>query len=298
MHTHRGLSLVAASSLFIVTRAASGTGVSTRYWDCCKPSCAWSGKASVNQPVLTCDKNDNVLSDPDIKSGCDGGTAFTCSDNSPWAISDQLAYGFAATAISGGTEASWCCACYKLTFTSGAVAGKTMVVQSTNTGGDLGSNQFDILMPGGGVGIFDGCKVEFGTSLPGATYGGISSQSECNSFPAILQEGCNWRFDWFENTDNPNLTFEQVQCPSEIVAKSGCRRTDDSSFPVFNPSTASSTTTAGASTTTAPTSTTSAASSGAHQQQAQCGGISWTGATSCVSGSTCTKLNDYYSQCL
>ncbi|KAL0950917.1 hypothetical protein HGRIS_007674 [Hohenbuehelia grisea] len=30
----------------------------------------------------------------------------------------------------------------------------------------------------------------------------------------------------------------------------------------------------------------------------QCGGIGWSGGTSCVSGSTCTKLNDYYSQCL
>ncbi|RPD57450.1 hypothetical protein L226DRAFT_615111 [Lentinus tigrinus ALCF2SS1-7] len=30
----------------------------------------------------------------------------------------------------------------------------------------------------------------------------------------------------------------------------------------------------------------------------QCGGIGWTGATTCVSGATCTKLNDYYSQCI
>ncbi|KAG7448217.1 cellulase CEL6B [Guyanagaster necrorhizus] len=30
----------------------------------------------------------------------------------------------------------------------------------------------------------------------------------------------------------------------------------------------------------------------------QCGGIGWTGATTCVSGSTCTVLNAYYSQCL
>ncbi|TFK79560.1 carbohydrate esterase family 1 protein [Polyporus arcularius HHB13444] len=29
----------------------------------------------------------------------------------------------------------------------------------------------------------------------------------------------------------------------------------------------------------------------------QCGGIGWTGATTCVSGNVCTKLNDYYSQC-
>jgi len=30
----------------------------------------------------------------------------------------------------------------------------------------------------------------------------------------------------------------------------------------------------------------------------QCGGINWTGATTCVSGSTCTKVNDWYYQCL
>ncbi|KAF8610293.1 carbohydrate-binding module family 1 protein [Ceratobasidium sp. AG-I] len=30
----------------------------------------------------------------------------------------------------------------------------------------------------------------------------------------------------------------------------------------------------------------------------QCGGIGWSGATTCVSGATCTKLNDYFYQCL
>ncbi|EIW60188.1 cellobiohydrolaseII [Trametes versicolor FP-101664 SS1] len=30
----------------------------------------------------------------------------------------------------------------------------------------------------------------------------------------------------------------------------------------------------------------------------QCGGIGWTGATTCVSGSVCSKQNDYYSQCI
>ncbi|KAI0547013.1 carbohydrate-binding module family 1 protein [Xylaria curta] len=36
------------------------------------------------------------------------------------------------------------------------------------------------------------------------------------------------------------------------------------------------------------------------QQQAwgQCGGINWSGATTCVSGYTCSVLNDYYSQCV
>lgn len=92
--------------------AVSGSGQSTRYWDCCKPSCGWSGKAAVSSPLQICDANDNPLSDPDTKSGCDGGTSFACTNNSPWAADDTLAYGFAATAISGGTESSWCCACY------------------------------------------------------------------------------------------------------------------------------------------------------------------------------------------
>jgi len=30
----------------------------------------------------------------------------------------------------------------------------------------------------------------------------------------------------------------------------------------------------------------------------QCGGQNWTGATTCVSGWTCSYLNDWYSQCL
>jgi hypothetical protein len=107
-----------------------------------------------------------------------------------------------------------------------------MVIQSTNTGGDLGSNHFDILMPGGGVGLFDGCTPQFG-GLPGAQYGGISSRSECDSFPENLKAGCQWRFDWFQNADNPAVTFEQVRCPSELTSISGCVRNDDGNFPAF-----------------------------------------------------------------
>lgn len=140
--------LLALLPFFLQANAqASGSGTTTRYWDCCKTSCAWSGKAALasgSSPVLTCDKNDNLLTDPSTKSGCDGGTAYMCSDQQPWAVSDTLSYGFAATTIGGGTEASWCCACYLLTFTSGPVSGKQMLVQATNTGSDLGSNQFDL----------------------------------------------------------------------------------------------------------------------------------------------------------
>jgi endoglucanase len=34
------------------------------------------------------------------------------------------------------------------------------------------------------------------------------------------------------------------------------------------------------------------------QAYAQCGGVGWSGSTTCVSGYTCQKTNDYYSQCV
>lgn len=38
--------------------------------------------------------------------------------------------------------------------------------------------------------------------------------------------------------------------------------------------------------------------SGTIAKWAQCGGNGYTGATACASGSTCTKMNDWYSQCV
>ena len=151
----RSLALLALATGFatIASAQVSGTGSTTRYWDCCKGSCAWSGKADVSAPVTTCNIDDSPLTDPNAASGCDGGSAYMCSDQSPWAVSDTLAYGFAAVSIPGGSESSWCCACYELTFTSTAIAGKKMIVQATNTGSDLAEGQFDLAIPGGGVGM-------------------------------------------------------------------------------------------------------------------------------------------------
>ncbi|KAG8782482.1 hypothetical protein FRC12_020772 [Ceratobasidium sp. 428] len=50
-------------------------------------------------------------------------------------------------------------------------------------------------------------------------------------------------------------------------------------------------------TSVAPT-TTAAPPSGGAAHYAQCGGIGWTGATTCQSPYTCNKVNDYYFQCL
>ncbi len=95
----------------------------------------------------------------------------------------------------------------------------------TNTGGDLGNNQFDLAIPGGGFGIYDGCTSEFGGSYSwGATYGGVSQRSDCANLPPVLQSGCYWRFDWFEGADNPTISFTQVTCPSALTANTQCVR--------------------------------------------------------------------------
>ena len=110
--------------------------------DCCKPSCAWTGKGQAAGVVGVCDINDNPLSDPNAKSGCEeGGTAFTCSSQGPWAVNESLAYGFAAVSASNAPS---CCSCYELTFKDTVLAGKKMVVQATNTGYDVDAAQFDI----------------------------------------------------------------------------------------------------------------------------------------------------------
>ncbi|KAL8803275.1 MAG: hypothetical protein Q9200_006285 [Gallowayella weberi] len=215
------LAAVLASSARIVAGvASSGSGQTTRYWDCCKPSCAWA-RDGLTAPVKTCDIKDKPLANGvTAQSGCqNGGTSFMCSDQSPWAINDKLAYGFAAVTADNPT----CCTCYKLTFTSTSIKGKIMIVQATNTGYDVSGTQFDLAMPGGGFGQFDGCSKEWGATpnIWGAQYGG-SNTNQCSKFPSPLQKGCGFRWDWMRGESNPSVNYEQVTCPPEIVAKSGC----------------------------------------------------------------------------
>ncbi|KAK6510239.1 hypothetical protein TWF481_004954 [Arthrobotrys musiformis] len=65
--------------------------------------------------------------------------------------------------------------------------------------------------------------------------------------------------------------------------------------PVATTTTPVTTTTTTRSTTTT---TTTTAGGAVQAKWGQCGGIGWTGPTNCISGSTCTVLNPYYSQCL
>lgn len=208
-------------------------GFATRYWDCCKPSCSWT----TNLP--SCQKDGTTrISDKNAKSGCDGGgSAFECYDFSPWYDpATNMSYGFAAhNGVSCGT-------CFMLQFTgegnsgqnAGATAlkGQQMIVQAINIGG-IDGNQFDILIPGGGVGAMNGCSTQWGSSTDlGVQYGGLLAeckgdascmkgkcQSVFGNMPGLLA-GCNWFTGWYSSADNPKVIYKQVSCPEQIKSKS------------------------------------------------------------------------------
>ena len=198
-----------------------------------------------------------------------------------------------------------------------------MIVQATNIGYDVSSTQFDLALPGGGVGAFpQGCQKQYNAPSTGwgQQYGGVSSRSDCAQLPAKLQPGCQFRFDWLQGANNPTMQYERVACPAQLLAKSSCKRNDDGNYPAAPGGSGSTTsqrttttsqrttttskqttTTQRPATTTSTRQTTTTSSSGATQTHyGQCGGIGWTGPTKCEAGTTCQKQtgNDYYSQCL
>lgn len=123
------LSMLSSRALFLVIsllrpvqsallpRGSAAVYLTTRYWDCCKPSCSWPNFAPVTNPVTTCNIDDEPYSVEDgenAESSClngDTSGAFQCSSQQPWAVSDTLAYGFVA--VSGSiNESDTCCQCY------------------------------------------------------------------------------------------------------------------------------------------------------------------------------------------
>jgi hypothetical protein len=182
-------------------------GTSTRFWDCAKPSCAWPGRAPGAVRACAFDGT-TVIYDPNAVSVVDGGPACACDDSHPRVSADDpgLSYGTAAVA-----DERMCGRCFELTFTTDPVVGKRMVVMVVNTGADLRPGQFDIAIPGGGVGAMDGCAAQHGAGAEwGDTYGGVASAGLCDALPCGLRRGCRWRFDWF--ADNPEFVYREVPC--------------------------------------------------------------------------------------
>lgn len=202
----------------------SGNGYATRYWDCCQPHCAqFDGHR--------CSQN-GTSTTGSTQSACSGGDSYACYDGAPKAVNECLSYGHIAKSNPN------CGQCYRIQFTgegqhnandpgSKLIKGKQMIVKVSNTGGDVANNQFDLMIPGGGVGQFNACSKQWGSSDLGAQYGGFLTscsgshtakkdcvRQQCMKIPAgAARDGCIWFVDWFEAADNPKFTSEQTDCP-------------------------------------------------------------------------------------
>lgn len=253
-------SLILLSFLLGTTLCAKG--FATRYWDCCKPHCSWPMNVLDDNKARMCDiEGKKVLDFTNFlweQNACVGGQATTCLSQIPWAVDDTLAYAFAAAP--GGAE-NRCGKCYALTFdgkgnwensvNNAKLKGKKLIIMTTNIGYDVVEGQFDLMIPGGGVGLFYGCDEVFKITdreSMGKTYGGLLSvceedivgykdnetdedryvkRKEClkdlcekafGNIPEAL-EGCMWHVNWFEAAGNPTYDWEEVECPKELADK-------------------------------------------------------------------------------
>lgn len=208
-------------------QVSGGEGFATRYWDCCQPHCAQQTGHKCSQ--------DGTTRTGDGTSSCNGGGSFACYDESPRAVSECLSYGYIAKANPN------CGGCYRIQFTgqgehdvndpgSQMIQGKQMIVKVSNTGSDVAGNQFDLMIPGGGVGMFNACSRQWGRNDLGEQYGGFLSECTdqhngfearkacvrdgCMKIPAgAAREGCLWFVDWLQIADNPRFTSQPTDCP-------------------------------------------------------------------------------------
>ena len=184
-----------------------------------------------------------------LSQAADG--AFACTDMTPVAVNDTLSYAFVA-----GPSGSPCGKCYHLQYNGGnkdnqikathkALKGKHIIVMASNIGTDVKVGQFDLLVPGGGVGIFDAFSAQTGIDwrnrfkndggilstcqeMDGLGYdASLADYQQCvknhcqevfADFPNLLK-GCNWFAEWYMAADNPTYNWEEVECPQYLVDK-------------------------------------------------------------------------------
>lgn len=90
-----------------VPDGVSGSGITTRYWDCCKPSCAWWENLSESNktvPVRSCAKDGVTTIDIEQETGCylnSTSASYMCVDQGPWAYNETVSYGFVAASFKG-----------------------------------------------------------------------------------------------------------------------------------------------------------------------------------------------------
>ena len=235
-----------------VQNGVSGSGFASRYWDCCKPSCSWTENAGSGNEARQCDKNMNLINDFHSKNICEGGPAAACLSQIPFTINGCDNLGFAFGAVPGYAS-NLCGRCFLLEFTGeGKYETKTchrslkskskkLIVMASNIGYDVAGGQFDVMIPGGGVGAFNGCDEILGTDI-GERYGGLLSKCEneigygydddtisskrkecltnkCNTIfsgNAKAKQGCLFLANFLESAGNPNHNFKEIECPQVL----------------------------------------------------------------------------------
>ena len=100
----------------------------------------------------------------------------------------------------------------------------------------MNQGQFDVMIPGGGYGIFNGCSQRMGWGSQGSQYGGLLDECEketgynANKYQSCLTEKCNKSFSsdpeakegclflatWMNAAGNPLLDYKEVECPKEL----------------------------------------------------------------------------------
>ena len=229
----------------IQTKGGGGSGWATRYWDCCMPSCSWNENAG-GHTAKVCDARGKNTIGNGSGSVCSGGAGATCTSQIPFTIDgcDEMGFAFAAVPASNGGQ---CGKCFQLTFTGKgkystdanhkAVTGKKLIIMVTNVGHDVEQGQFDIMIPGGGFGAFNGCS-QMGWNIPQGTevYGGLLSDCEkssnynptktlsclkekCNSSfgsDSEAKEGCLFLAGFMHAAGNPLHDYVEVECPDVL----------------------------------------------------------------------------------
>ncbi len=179
---------------------------------------------------------------------------FTCTDMAPIAVNENLSYAY----VAGPGSQTTCGKCFHLQYdgsfkdasgnnapkeTHKALKGKHIVVMTSNIGHDVENGQFDLMVPGGGVGAFDALSTQVnGANINwGAGFGGFLTECQskhgydnklevyqqcvrdmCDAafgnagFPNLLR-GCHWFADWYMAADNPTYHWEEVECPQYLI---------------------------------------------------------------------------------
>ena len=241
------------------------------------PESLWKWPQSQSSHFPSTPPNSSTNADYNGISSCNGGGDPTTSWSCPhmMLLSPDMQYAaetdgysdWAVYAVAGIGQASDCGKCFQLQVTSdNGPSKKFFIVQAVNTGSDVSSGQFDILVGAGGFGIYDACASDckdgrvcsgghcnapqysggFSAWTPdGNCYGGgVHQASGCDALVTETQRtfadetliyGCKAAINQGYH-QNLQVRFTQVQCPRSLYQITGIRTKSDTSLLLPNPS--------------------------------------------------------------